>query len=101
MTDPNPYRRPGTANRTITDAPQVDSQDVSRFKAVDLVPDLDRRIDWRAVFATAWPFCAMGVWLVAGALWTGLPWWVQAVCIASTPCVAIGVVWQQWAGRVR
>lgn len=39
MTDPNLYRRAGTANRTITDAPQVPSQDVSRFKAVDTSPD--------------------------------------------------------------
>jgi len=39
MTDPNLYRRAGTASKAHTLAPQVPSQDVSRFKAVDTSPD--------------------------------------------------------------
>ena len=39
------YRRPGTAQRTLTTAPLVPSQDVCRYQARDMPPptyDLDR-----------------------------------------------------------
>ena len=47
------FRRPGTARRTLTRAPLVPSQDVSRYPARDMPPptyDLDRQEAPASVF---------------------------------------------------
>jgi hypothetical protein len=81
----------GKATIPQTMQPPLESQDVSRYQATHAPVFIPvRRRGW----AYLWPFAAVVAWVVMGAVWPIVPPWLRAVCIASTPIVALAALWQ-------
>jgi len=83
----------GKATIPQTMQPPLESQDVSRYQAVHPSPprfNPIRRTHW----TDAWPLVAVLGYVVMGAIWPIVPPWLRAVCIASTPIVALAALWQ-------
>jgi len=74
----------------------VESQRTERYQAVHLDPPRFNPVRRRSAIATLWPFAAVVAWVVMGAFWPVVPPWLRAVCIASTPIVAVAAVWPMW-----
>lgn len=93
MNDVDFYRRKGTAMRTITDAPQVPSQDVSIHQATDnpaIWGEVNPPLAWRR----ALPIIGLFAMFAAACVGLFMPFHVARGIGAALVVIALMVAWR-------